>query len=178
MPLPKRILVFDGLLLVCCFAAIWFGDGKNMAAAITIPYAPETIEASVVASSGAKKRKTEKPEKPSAEDLAVALSSKRRLASSVLIPARPDTMPFVPFEPQMLQAMYEQVKFLYRKDVPKIGASGITKAEMLETVERLQDVQLLDPRILFETFDFYRINTEFKKDRVRLTGYYLSLIHI
>ena len=176
MPLPKRILVFDCLLLVCCIAAIWFGDGKTMAAAITIPYAPEAIETSLAETSVAKKRKTEKPEKPNAEDLAVAFSSKRRLASTVLIPARPDTMPFVPFDPQMLQAMYEQVKYLYRKDVPKIGASGITKAEMLTTVERLQDAQLLDPRVLFETFDFYRINTEFKKDRVRLTGYYTPLI--
>lgn len=178
MPLPKRILVFDCLLLVCCIAAIWFGDGKKVAAAITIPYAPEAA-AETTDFTGLRKGKTEKPEKPSAEDLAVnfsAAASKRRLASSVLIHTRPDTMPFVSFDPQMMQAMYEQVKYLYRKDVPKIGASGITKAEMLNTVEQLQDAQLLDPRALFENFDFYRINTDLKSDRVRLTGYYTPLI--
>jgi membrane-bound lytic murein transglycosylase A len=176
MPLPRKILLLDLLFLVCCLTALWVGNSKSAAAAITIPYAPG-VEANDVDLANRKRRVTEKPEKPSAAELDVANDKRRRLVtSSVLIPARPDTMPFLAFDPQMLQALYEQTKYLYRKDVSKVGASGITKGDMLETVERLQETHLMDPRILFEMFDFYRINTDLHSDRIRLTGYYTPLI--
>lgn len=103
-------------------------------------------------------------------------ATKRRLSSRVLIPGGPDTIPYLAFDPMMLKAMYEQANYLRRSDVPKKGASGITKGEMLQTVELLQNVQLLDPNVLLTTFDFYGINTELHKDRVRMTGYYTPVI--
>lgn len=102
--------------------------------------------------------------------------AKRLLSSKVLIPAVPDTMPYIPFDPTMLQALYEQTSYLTRPDVKDVGASGITKQEMFETVELLQSVQLLDPHVLLNTFDFYQINTELKSDKVRITGYYTPLV--
>lgn len=101
---------------------------------------------------------------------------KRVLSSKVLTPAVPDTMPYVPFDPAMLQALFEQTDYLRRPDVKAMGASGISKAEMLKTVELLQGVQLLDPHVLLKTFDFYKVRTELRKDRVRVTGYYTPLI--
>ncbi|MBU6342050.1 MAG: MltA domain-containing protein, partial [Bacteroidetes bacterium] len=103
--------------------------------------------------------------------------SKRKLASSVLIPALPDTLPFIEFDPVMLQAMYQQTNYLLRPDVKDRGTSGISRAEMLKSLELLEGVQLLDPKVLLKTFDFYRINTEIKRDKVRITGYYTPLVY-
>lgn len=108
--------------------------------------------------------------------LIAAPKTSRKLSSSVLIPAEPDTMPYIPFDPLMLQALYQQASYLARADVKNSGASGITKGEMLKTVELLESVQLLDPEVLLQTFDFYRINTDQKSDRVRITGYYTPLV--
>jgi membrane-bound lytic murein transglycosylase A len=102
--------------------------------------------------------------------------SKRKLPANVLIPAIPDTMPYIPFDPTMLQALYEQINYLERTDVSAKGVSGITKGEMLKTVQKLQEVQLLDPSVLLQAFDFYQLNTELKKDKVRITGYYTPLV--
>jgi membrane-bound lytic murein transglycosylase A len=101
---------------------------------------------------------------------------KRKLSSSIFHPHGPDTIPYLAFDPLMLQAMYEQANFLRRKDTPVRGASGISKNDMLRTVEMLQSIQLLDPNVLLTTFDFYSINTDLKKDKVRVTGYYTPLI--
>jgi 3D (Asp-Asp-Asp) domain-containing protein len=113
---------------------------------------------------------------PSVKPLAPVAKSSRKLTSSVLIPAEPDTMPYIQFDPLMLQALYQQAIYLGRSDVKENGASGITKTEMLKAVELLEGVQLLDPEVLLQTFDFYRINTDQKSDRVRITGYYTPLV--
>jgi membrane-bound lytic murein transglycosylase A len=102
---------------------------------------------------------------------------KRKLSSTVLIPAKPDTLPYIAFDPVMLQALYQQANYLIRSDVKDRGASGITRQEMHRCIELLEDVQLLDPKVLLSTFDFYRINTELKSDKVRITGYYTPLIY-
>lgn len=101
---------------------------------------------------------------------------KRQLSSTILKPADPDTLPYLPFDPLMLQAMYEQANYLQRKDVKPVGASGITKEEMVHTVELLQDVQLLQPEALRDRFDFYRVKTSDSDDRVRITGYYTPIL--
>lgn len=108
--------------------------------------------------------------------LAASPVARRHLASNVLIPANPDSMPFIAFNPSMVQAMYEQANYVLRSDVPDRVASGITKKEMHQTIERLQELQLYEPRVLLESFDFYRINTDLKSDKVRVTGYYTPLM--
>ena len=55
-------------------------------------------------------------------------------------------------------------------------ASGISREEMLRTVERLEKIQLLDPKVMLEKFDFYKVRTDLKSDQVRVTGYYTPLI--
>jgi membrane-bound lytic murein transglycosylase A len=157
----KNIIVLDILVLVACFAMIWKGNGsvKTAAAAVvTIPHMAEPGDSVVIASA---------PEE---------VVEKRKVSSKVLIPAIPDTLPYLSFEPDMLQAMYEQANYLRRKDVPQRGASGITKREMLKTVEMLQRVNLLDPSVLMTTFDFYRVNTDLHSDKVRMTGYYTPVV--
>ena len=161
MKLVKKIYIIDFLAFLACFAVICNGSkaGKTTAAAVvTIPHMAIAGDSVVVA---------ELPEAP---------SERRKVSSKVLIQAIPDTLPYLSFEPDMLQAMYEQANFLRRKDVPPRGASGITKREMLKTVEMLQRVNLLDPSVLVSTFDFYRVNTDLHSDRVRMTGYYTPVI--
>ncbi len=100
----------------------------------------------------------------------------RKIASKVLVKAMPDTTPYLVFEPDMLQAMYEQANYLHRKEVKERGASGIQKAEMQRTLELLQGLNLLDPSVLLTTFDFYQVKTALHKDRVRITGYYTPVV--
>lgn len=168
----KRIFIADFTFLIACFAVIWLTAGRSDAniteAGLGIPFrlpteekkAPEVISAPVEVT----------------KEALTTRHTKRRLSSKVLMPSGPDTIPYLSFDPLMLKAMYEQANYLRRSDVPKKAASGITKKEMLRTVELLQDVQLLDPNVMLTTFDFYGINTEYKKDRVRMTGYYTPVI--
>lgn len=122
------------------------------------------------------------PEMPAPGDTAVVAempetpNGPRTLSSKVLIKGIPDTTPYLTFEPDLLQAMYEQVNFLRRKDVKEHGASGIQKSEMKRTLELLQGINLLDPSVLLTTFDFYQVNTDLHKDRVRMTGYYTPVV--
>lgn len=52
---------------------------------------------------------------------------------------------------------------------------GISKAEMLQTIALLQDCQILQPEALLDRFDFYKVKTDLKKDKVRMTGYYTPI---
>lgn len=101
---------------------------------------------------------------------------KRQVHSSVLNFQHPDTLTYLPFDPPMLEAMLEQADYLRRPDVKKYPVHGISKDEMLKTVELLQNCQILQPEALLDRFDFYSVNTDLKKDRVRITGYYTPII--
>ncbi len=164
MQLSKRkiiwlLLLLIGSLAVLCFVVTRKAPRAPKGGAILGPVRTDTLA----------------PPKKPRPDLDIP-TGKRIISSKVLIPAYPDTLPFLAFEPAMLQAMYEQANYLRRPDLPRKQVSGITKGEMLKTVELLQDVQMLDPNVLIQKFDFYRINTELKSDRVRITGYYTPLM--
>ena len=122
------------------------------------------------------------PEMPAPGDTAVIAEmpetpvGPRKVSSKVLVKGIPDTTPYLTFEPDLLQAMYEQINFLRRRDVKEHGASGIQKSEMRRTLELLQGIDLLDPSVLLTTFDFYQVNTDLHKDRVRMTGYYTPVL--
>lgn len=173
----KRIFIADFTFLIACFAVIWLTAGRSGAgvteASVGLRF-PIPFEGNTASES------TSTPVEASKETLKIEAPAKRKserkLSSKVLKPSGPDTIPYLSFDPLMLTAMYEQANYLRRSDVPKKGASGITKKEMLRTVELLQDIQLLDPSVMFATFDFYGINTDYKKDRVRMTGYYTPVI--
>jgi membrane-bound lytic murein transglycosylase A len=161
MKIVRNVIFHDFLALSACFAMIWASSGlakPSEPAVVRIPHMAAPGDSLTVA----------EPEE--------AVIEKRKVSSRVLVPTMPDTLPFLSFEPDMLQAMYEQAHFLRRKEVPNRGASGITKREMLKTVEMLQRVNLLDPSVLLTTFDFYKVNTDLKSDRVRMTGYYTPVI--
>ncbi|MBN8680984.1 MAG: MltA domain-containing protein [Chitinophagales bacterium] len=158
----RRVVITDFVVLICCMAAIWglgIKSDKNTPekAFATVPEMPAPGNSAVVA------------------DMPAPLGE-RKVASKVLTHAMPDTMPYLTFEPDMLEAMVEQANYLRRKDVPARGASGIQKAEMQRTLDLLQGVNLLDPSVLMTTFDFYQVNTDLKNHRVRMTGYYTPVI--
>lgn len=156
----KSIFIIDFFMLLACLALIWHGQesGKATVEVVTVPHMAEEGDTVVVA---------EVPEEP---------YEKRKVSSRILVPTIPDTLPFLNFDPDMLAAMFEQATYLRRKSVRKRGASGITKREMLKTVEMLQRVNLLDPSVLVSTFDFYKVKTDLHSDRVRMTGYYTPVI--
>ncbi|MCB9333363.1 MAG: hypothetical protein H6574_20055 [Lewinellaceae bacterium] len=77
--------------------------------------------------------------------------------------AVPDTLPYLTFDAPLLEAMYEQASYLRRKDVKEYPVYGISKAEMLKTVELLQDCQILQPEALLDRFDFYKVKTDLKR---------------
>lgn len=143
----------------------WIGNDKS---------APATVQA--VAAAFMPSWTEEAPEvEPDAAAIALA-KSMRKLAPKVLVKSDPDTLPFIEFTPAMLQAMLEQANYLRRPEGKKIAASGISREEMLLTLERLERIQLLDPKVLLDKFDFYKVRTDLKSDQVRVTGYYTPLI--
>jgi membrane-bound lytic murein transglycosylase A len=113
-----------------------------------------------------------------AKVLAASPAARSHLSTHVLLPVNPDTLPVLSFDPQMLQALYEQANYLERRDTRDKRTSGIGKHDMLGTVRRLQELQLNDPRVFLESFDFYRVNTSLKSDRVRVTGYYTPVLEV
>ncbi|MBV6443354.1 MAG: hypothetical protein DYG98_01300 [Haliscomenobacteraceae bacterium CHB4] len=180
----KRFFIADLTLLIACLATIWLSIEQptilSAHASVLGPYLPLTETKSVPATPAEPEASSEKSISAKVEapkkEVAKMRATKRRLSSRVLIPGGPDTIPYLAFDPMMLKAMYEQANYLRRSDVPEKAASGITRDEMLQTVELLQNVQLLDPNVLHTTFDFYGINTELHNDRVRMTGYYTPVI--
>ena len=180
----KRFFIADLTLLIACLATIWLSIEHpaivSANASMIGPYLPlpetkalpKTKPEPAISSNATTPATVESPKK----EVAKTRATKRRLSSKVLIPGGPDTIPYLAFDPMMLKAMFEQANYLRRSDVSKKGASGISKDEMLQTVELLQNVQLLDPNVLLTTFDFYGINTELHNDRVRMTGYYTPVI--
>lgn len=160
MQFSKRIILLDFLLLMLCFAVIWGGTGDEKA-----------LSSMLVATPLAKPANGALEEKEMA-----AAKSLRKMSAKVLELTDPDTLPYIPFDPPMLQALYEQASYLHRPDAAKRSASGITRQEMLKTVQLLEGIQLLNPHALRETFDFYKVKTSLKSDRIRVTGYYTPLI--
>lgn len=162
MSATRRIILLDMIALIVCSAAIW-GLGAL----------PNRV---------GKKIPTKVPEMPALGDTAAVAQwpsaplPPREVSSRVLEKSIPDTTPYLNFEPDLLQAMYEQANYLRRKDVKDKGASGIQKAEMQRTLELLQGINLLDPSVLLTTFDFYKVKTDLHNDRVRMTGYYTPVV--
>ncbi len=162
MQFSKRIILLDFILLMVCFAVIWGGTGRELPESSLI--AGKTLSTPLNGSRVAE------------ETESAAGSKMRSMSAKVLELTDPDTLPYIPFDPPMLQALYEQVNYLHRPDAAKRSASGINRKEMLKTVQLLEGIQLLNPHVLRETFDFYKIKTSYKSDRIRVTGYYTPLI--
>jgi membrane-bound lytic murein transglycosylase A len=169
MLLTKKMLLIVGILTGC----LWTCQNKPGSSVQASAAASESLAAQTTS----KRADTVGKSLPKDIDLTNSEPGEHRVVtSSVLIEAAPDTMPYINFDPAMLQALYEQTNYLAKPENNVREASGITRKEMLKTVELLQGVQLLDPAVLLNTFDFYRINTELKSDRVRITGYYTPLM--
>ncbi len=101
---------------------------------------------------------------------------RRQVNPQVLHHTAPDTLPYLPYDGDMLQALYEQANYLKRPDVQDYPVRGISKAEMARVLELLQACQVLQPEALVDRFDFYAVKTDLKDDRVRVTGYYTPII--
>ncbi len=173
--LTRKILFLDALPLLACVASLWMLHSREPEK-VLIPFKAKSPQSVVISSLGAATAAEISSETVLAAEPEETTKNKRKrkLSSSILHPGGPDTLPYLAFDPMMLQAMYEQANYLRRNEVKT--ASGISKGEMMQTLELLQNVQLLDPNVLLTTFDFYSINTDLKKDRVRVTGYYTPLV--
>jgi len=159
----RRIVITDFVVLIVCLAAIWAmstrANSSGGKSSTMVPAMPAPGDTASIA------------------DMPPIQLGPRKVASKVLVQCIPDTTPYLTFEPDLLQAMYEQANYLRRKDVKAYGASGIQKAEMQRTIELLQGINLLDPSVLLTTFDFYQVKTDLHKDRVRMTGYYTPVVY-
>lgn len=163
MHLAKRVVLLDALALIVCLSTILVFR--------SLPTKPNMESAvAMVPSMPAPGKKAEIAEMPAAP------LGPSKVSSKVLMKGIPDTTPYLTFEPDLLQAMYEQANYLRRPDIKEVCASGIQKAEMQRTLELLQGINLLDPSVLLTTFDFFQVNTDLHKDRVRMTGYYTPVI--
>lgn len=160
MQFSKRIILLDFLLLMACLAVIWAGTRADLPAS-----APEPDISAATLKPG---------DLPETE--LESGNTQRKVSAKVLEHTDPDTLPYIPFDPPMLQALYEQVSYLRRPDAARRSTSGIHRQDMLKTLELLKDIQLMDPHVLRETFDFYRVKTSLKSDRIRVTGYYTPLV--
>jgi len=158
----RRIIITDFVVLFVCLSTLWVMSTQPKAPArnttVNVPVMPAPGDSAVIAAMPAP------PMLP------------RNVSSKVLVKSIPDTTPYLTFEPALLQAMYEQANYLRRRDVKDICASGIQKAEMQRTLELLQGLNLLDPSVLLTTFDFYKVKTDLRNDRVRMTGYYTPVV--
>jgi membrane-bound lytic murein transglycosylase A len=167
MSLFRRILFYDALISIAIVFVLWQShcapvrgaSAESSASWLRPAWLDEPDSVAI-------------DEKPATAEPAEKII--RNLSPKVLVKNDPDTLPYIPFDPPMLQAMTEQADYLQRSGIKT--ASGISKKEMLKTIQLLQGSQLLDPNLLLSKFDFYRIQTDMKSDRVRITGYYTPLI--
>lgn len=163
MRTAKRVILLDVLALIVCVSTIlvfgYLSKPKIGNGVANVPEMPTPGNTAEIA------------------EMPAAQLGPRQVSSKVLIKGIPDTTPYLTFEPDLLQAMVEQANYLRRKDVKERGASGIQKAEMQRTIELLQGINLLDPSVLLTTFDFYKVKTDLRNDRVRMTGYYTPVVH-
>jgi membrane-bound lytic murein transglycosylase A len=159
------------------YGGYWLANRKPTTSAAAVS-GPPVLAMPVVADTMAKREEKVAVtiRKNLRELIATAKKPTRKLASKVLVPTVPDTLPYLEFDAAMLSALYEQANYLRRNDVKEHGASGILKSEMLRTVELLNGVQLFDPSVLLTTFDFYQVQTDLHRDRVRMTGYYTPIV--
>ena len=165
LPSTKKILILDIVLLaVILIAVIAMPSARNNVMAGAPPAFGPVNPNSLDEQSSAERADLKMPE------------GSRKIASSVLSETYPDVLPPLSMEPAMLQALVEQVTYLRRRDLPGKMASGISKGELLKTVEQLKDIPVLEPNVLFQNFDFFAVKTGHKNDRVRMTGYYTPLI--
>jgi membrane-bound lytic murein transglycosylase A len=105
-----------------------------------------------------------------------ARAGKPRQVSVNLIKALPDTFPFLKFDFDLLNALDYQEDYLRRKTTSRLPLQGISKRELIRTVETLRYLPFYSVASLAEQFDFYRLNTDIKNDKVRVTGYYTPII--
>jgi membrane-bound lytic murein transglycosylase A len=149
------LLFLAPFALATTFVANW----NHLAGYLGASYAPVTGASMVTAPAKA-------PEKV-----------ERNLTKALVLEA-PDTLPVISAEPAMQQALYEQINYLRRPDVKKYPIAGLSKRELLDAALLLQKTPSLDPATLRAKFDFYSVNTDLKKERVRITGYYTPIMSV
>ncbi len=164
----RKILFFSLLLLIPVLLMLDWGS-KSVSPT-------SAAKASIVTSEGLSSEALARIAMMAPPPRVKPLILRRQVNPTILHHTAPDTLPYLPYDAAMLQAMYEQVNYLKRSDVREYPVKGISKAEMQRTLELLQDCQVLQPEALLDRFDFYAVKTDLKGDRVRITGYYTPVI--
>lgn len=105
-----------------------------------------------------------------------AFDGKMRVVSSVFLPVPPDSLPDLTLDAAMQQALDEQLSYLRRPDAKKANFRGLRRLDLIETLQRLRGETQLDREALERNFDFLKVDTDLKQDRVRMTGYYTPVV--
>lgn len=99
-----------------------------------------------------------------------------RQLSVNMIPAPADTQLQVPFDRDMLLALKRQSNYLKDKNPSAAPAKGMRNDELLHTLRLIQAGAMEPGGGLQRYFEYYQLNTEYKLDKVRITGYYTPTI--
>jgi membrane-bound lytic murein transglycosylase A len=100
-----------------------------------------------------------------------------RPLSSAMIPVKPDSLPVLQqIDAGFFKALNENIKYLNRNEIKDVPVKGIYVDEMARGSQIMQVAAFEPVNAWLDYFDFYQINTELKKDRVRITGYYTPTI--
>jgi membrane-bound lytic murein transglycosylase len=100
-----------------------------------------------------------------------------RNAHMVLAP--PDSIGPLDFNHYFDSALFQQTLYLVRPSIRERPITGIRKSDLIATVNALQNhAEEITPAFLYEKFDFYRIQTSHKAEKVRITGYYTPVLMV
>jgi membrane-bound lytic murein transglycosylase A len=101
-----------------------------------------------------------------------------RPLSKAFYEIQPDSMWDIGLDAAFFKAMAHQERYLRRDELKNYPVKGISQEELKHTVRLLQASAMEPPGALLNYFDFYQVNTELKKDRVRITGYYTPIMEV
>jgi membrane-bound lytic murein transglycosylase len=100
----------------------------------------------------------------------------KRVPNMVLAP--PDSIGPLDWGAHFDDALLQQTLYLVRPSTRQKPLNGIKKQDLVGTINKLQSWKTLSPQLLYEYFDFYRIQTDQQAEKVRLTGYYTPSLKV
>ena len=140
------------ILTLVCVAVMTISDCRS-------PVVPESTEEFVVAPNATEKKK-----------------NKKQKFLPHLVLETPETLPKINFTEEYGVALQQQELLLMRKSTASRPIKNIHKKDLLAAVKMLKEPQKITPDFLKSNFDFHRISTNLKNDKVKFTSYYTPVI--
>jgi membrane-bound lytic murein transglycosylase A len=105
----------------------------------------------------------------------LALQAMKRLPN--MVRSAPDTIGPLDLDSSFAQALLQQTLYLVRPSTRDNPLRGIKREDLLKSIHALEQWKALTPAKLYESFDFYEVQTSHRAEKVRLTGYYTPVLH-